>query len=211
VLLPDEYFLGVAFKPIKKLSIEFDAILTRWNTFNHMTINFDKGIAGMNGVTKQKDWHDVWRYQIGVEYALTPIVDLRLGYTYDNEPIPARGVDFLFHPMTGSFSAAASACTWGSTGQLISPIPICSLKTGTTKSASLMACPRAESTMEIATSSGWGSGINFSEAFIVPCLCSDLKHGQGTIILLTACRKSQPGIFQKPGDYSSSGYLKIFP
>jgi long-chain fatty acid transport protein len=109
VLLPDEYFLGVAFKPIKKLSIEFDAILTRWNTFNHMTVNFDKGIAGMNGITKQKDWHDVWRYQIGVEYALTPIVDLRLGYTYDNEPIPARGVDFL----VSSYDRQLFSCGFG--------------------------------------------------------------------------------------------------
>jgi len=109
VLLPDEYFLGVAFKPIDKLSIEFDAILTRWNTFNHMTINFDKGIAGMNGVTKQKDWHDVWRYQIGVEYALTHMIDLRLGYTYDNEPIPARGVDFL----VSSYDRQLFSCGFG--------------------------------------------------------------------------------------------------
>ncbi len=32
VMLPDEYFFGVAFKPIKRLSVEFDAILTRWRT-----------------------------------------------------------------------------------------------------------------------------------------------------------------------------------
>jgi len=74
-----------------------------------MTINFDKGIAGMNGVTKQKDWHDVWRYQIGVEYALTHMIDLRLGYTYDNEPIPARGVDFL----VSSYDRQLFSCGFG--------------------------------------------------------------------------------------------------
>ena len=126
VLLPDEYFLGVAFKPIKRLSIEFDAILTRWNTFNHMTINFQEGVAGMNRITKQKEWHDVWRYQVGVEYALTPMVDLRLGYTYDNEPIPGRAVDFLVSSYDRQLFSCGFGLHWGSTGQLISPIPICS-------------------------------------------------------------------------------------
>jgi len=109
VLLPDEYFLGVAFKPIDRLSIEFDAILTRWNTFNHMTINFDEPVAGMNSVTKQKEWHDVWRYQIGVEYALTRMVDLRLGYAYDNEPIPGRTADFL----VSSYDRQLFSCGFG--------------------------------------------------------------------------------------------------
>jgi len=113
VLLPDEYFLGVAFKPIDRLSIEFDAILTRWNTFNHMTVNFDKGIAGMNGITKQKDWHDVWRYQIGVEYALTRMVDLRLGYAYDNEPIPGRTVDFLVTSYDRQLFSCGFGLHWG--------------------------------------------------------------------------------------------------
>lgn len=113
VMLPDEYFLGVAFKPIDRLSIEFDAILTRWNTFNHLTINFDEGIAGMGSVTKQKDWHDVWRYQIGVEYALTRMVDLRLGYTYDNEPIPAGGVDYLVPSYDRQLFSCGFGLHWG--------------------------------------------------------------------------------------------------
>ena len=113
VMLPDEYFLGVAFKPIDRLSIEFDAILTRWNTFNHLTVNFDEGIAGMGSVTKQKDWHDVWRYQIGVEYALTRMVDLRLGYTYDNEPIPAGGVDYLVPSYDRQLFSCGFGLHWG--------------------------------------------------------------------------------------------------
>ena len=113
VMLPDEYFFGVAFKPVKRLSVEFDAILTRWRSFDHMTINFDDGIAGMDEVTKKKNWRDVWRYQIGVEYALTEMIDLRLGYAYDNEPIPAGGVDYLVPSYDRQLFSCGFGLHWG--------------------------------------------------------------------------------------------------
>ena len=63
--------------------------------FDHVTINFDDGIVGLDKLTKYKNWHDVWRYQIGLEYALTRMLDLRVGYVYDNTPIPKSTVDYL--------------------------------------------------------------------------------------------------------------------
>ena len=109
ITLPDEYFFGVAFKPASRLSVEFDGILTRWRSFDHMTVNFDDGIAGMDEVTKKKDWKDAWRYQIGIEYALTRVIDLRFGYVYDNEPIPGANVDYL----VSSFDRQLFCCGFG--------------------------------------------------------------------------------------------------
>ncbi|MCX5896354.1 MAG: OmpP1/FadL family transporter [Proteobacteria bacterium] len=95
VTLPDEYFFGIAFRPFERLTVETDAIMTRWHNFKKMTIEFKDPVAGMDEVTKQKNWRDVWRYQIGIEYRLTEWVDARLGYVYDNEPIPGGTADYL--------------------------------------------------------------------------------------------------------------------
>jgi long-chain fatty acid transport protein len=95
VTLPDELMLGVNFQALDNLSIELSTIYTRWSTFDQMSIKFDNDVAGMGRVTKPKDWRDVWRYQIGIEYGVTEWCDLRIGYVYDNGPIPRHTVDYL--------------------------------------------------------------------------------------------------------------------
>jgi long-chain fatty acid transport protein len=95
VTLPDEVFMGVNFQVLPKLSIEPSLVLTRWSTFDQMSITFDNNVGGMNRVTKAKDWRDVWRWQLGIEYNATDWLDLRCGYVYDNGPIPRNTVDYL--------------------------------------------------------------------------------------------------------------------
>jgi len=95
VTLPDELMMGVNFQLRENLSIELSTILTRWHSFNQMSILFDNDVAGMNRVTKAKDWRNVWRYQIGIEYSITQWCDVRAGYVYDNGPIPRHTVDYL--------------------------------------------------------------------------------------------------------------------
>ena len=43
----------------------------------------------------EKDWDDVFRYQIGVEYALTEAWALRAGYIFDETPDPDAHVDYI--------------------------------------------------------------------------------------------------------------------
>ncbi|MCX8043730.1 MAG: outer membrane protein transport protein [Desulfobacterota bacterium] len=95
VTLPDELMMGVNFQLRDNLSIELSTILTRWSSFDQMSILFDNDVAGMGRVTKRKDWRDVWRYQIGIEYGVSSWCDLRAGYVYDNGPIPRHTVDYL--------------------------------------------------------------------------------------------------------------------
>lgn len=45
--------------------------------------------------TTPKQWEDVWRYQVSVEYALDGNWDLRLGFAYDESPIPDGRADFI--------------------------------------------------------------------------------------------------------------------
>lgn len=96
ITLPQELFLGVAVWPIPRLMIEFDAIYTGWSSFDELTIDFDQAPApGEESVTVPKNWDNVWRFGVGVEYKALDWLDLRLGYIYDQSPIPDSTVDYL--------------------------------------------------------------------------------------------------------------------
>mgnify|MGYP001766715388 CR=1 FL=1 len=95
VTLPSEIQLGVVFMPTEKLSLEVGALRTGWSSYDQLKIKFDDPTVLGPESTSEKDWDDVWRYQCGVEYKLSDRLDLRVGYTYDEEPIPGDTVDYL--------------------------------------------------------------------------------------------------------------------
>ena len=96
ITLPDEVYFGAAFYPIKKLSVEVGGIWTRWSTYDALTIQYDSlSAVGRPFVTKTKDWKDVWRLFLGVEYNTTDWLDLRAGFVWDQEPTNDANMDYL--------------------------------------------------------------------------------------------------------------------
>ncbi|MBZ2171454.1 OmpP1/FadL family transporter [Nitratidesulfovibrio sp. SRB-5] len=97
VILPDMLAFGVSYTPIPELSIEVGALLTRWSLYDNLAIYHEPPFANGAGklVNQEKDWKDAWRYSIGVEYAATPWMDLRAGFTYDESPAPGNRIDYL--------------------------------------------------------------------------------------------------------------------
>ena len=94
--LPDQYFFGVAVKPMKKLSVEVGAILTNWSSFEALKLELDSPILGgaANSITQPKNWKNVWRYHVGLEYNVTDWMDLRLSYIYDETPVPDETIGY---------------------------------------------------------------------------------------------------------------------
>lgn len=93
--LPESITFGVMVKPTPKLSLEFDAMWTKWNAYKALTINYDPPLFGVRPqLTSEKNWKNTWRFMFGAEYALTDSVDLRAGYVYDQSPINNRYEDF---------------------------------------------------------------------------------------------------------------------
>lgn len=71
-----------------------------WSKYDALTINFgDPTILTSSGYTDQtsyrKNWDNVWRFNIGVEYAALDWLDLRVGYVYDQEPVPDETIDYM--------------------------------------------------------------------------------------------------------------------
>ncbi len=89
ITLPDALTLGVAWKPVDKLTLEFDAERTGWSSYNKLELQFQAPMAAaFNNKPDAKNWEDVWAYRFGAQYAVTPKMDLRAGYAYDNSPTP---------------------------------------------------------------------------------------------------------------------------
>ena len=85
-------------RPFKPLSVEAGLIWTHWGLFKRIDLKFDNPLGVLSD---QKEWHDTWRAQLGVEYKLREWLDLRAGYAFENEPIPNQYVDYQV-PTTGN-------------------------------------------------------------------------------------------------------------
>lgn len=97
ITLPDSLDLGIAWMPTDKLTLEFDATRTGWSSFDKLEIHFDTPQMGnsFNGHGDPRNWEDVWAYKFGAQYAVTPQLDLRAGYSFDTSPVPDSTVDPL--------------------------------------------------------------------------------------------------------------------
>jgi long-chain fatty acid transport protein len=85
--MPCPYVLsfGVAYKPIKKLTLAFDAQLNGWGTYKQLDIAF----ADLPELYQQhltKDYSNAMTYHIGAEYAVTNRLDVRAGMMIDCSP-----------------------------------------------------------------------------------------------------------------------------
>jgi long-chain fatty acid transport protein len=96
IKLPDSLDLAVAWLPTDKLTLEFDATRTGWSCFDKLEFHFDSAqFAAFNNQPDPRNWQDAWAYKFGAQYALTPRLDLRAGYSYDVSPVPDSTVDPL--------------------------------------------------------------------------------------------------------------------
>lgn len=94
--LPEMFMFGVSRQFTPKLNVEAGAIYTGWDSYESLIINFDKPLLGILPTRSftPKNWGSVWRYQIGFEYKHSPEWTWRLGYTYDQEPMPLSTLDY---------------------------------------------------------------------------------------------------------------------
>jgi long-chain fatty acid transport protein len=92
IILPDQIFAGIMVRPVEKLSVEAGVIWTRWSLFQNFNVKFDNALGFLS---ERKSWHNTWRGQIGAEYRALPWLDVRGGYSLENEPMPDQYVDYL--------------------------------------------------------------------------------------------------------------------
>lgn len=94
IVLPDMISFGITYYPIKELSIEVAAVNTRWSTYRNFDLTLDTPV-GDASVPQPKDWDDVWRLSLGVEYDINENWTVRGSYAYDEAPENAKYVDYM--------------------------------------------------------------------------------------------------------------------
>jgi long-chain fatty acid transport protein len=74
------------------VAVEIGVIYTRRCRVRQLDIKFNNALGT---VSEEKNWRDVWRVQVGVEYRAADWLDLRGGYYFDQEPIPDKYADYI--------------------------------------------------------------------------------------------------------------------
>ena len=87
---------GTSVKATEKLTVNAGIVYTMWSSYDELAIDFDPALLGqIPSSTTEKNWDDVFRYQLGAEYALNESWALRAGYIYDETPDPDSTVDYI--------------------------------------------------------------------------------------------------------------------
>ena len=94
---PAQMVAGLMYKPTEQLSLEFDFVQFGWSAFDKLPMNFsDKKEEGDINTPEDEeipeDYEDSIQLRFGLEYMVTPDLALRLGYVYDQTPVPDESV-----------------------------------------------------------------------------------------------------------------------
>jgi long-chain fatty acid transport protein len=93
--LPGDCGIGLSLKPNPKWTIDVDFAYTWWSVLNSVKIELDSiNILG-NPITEKElntKWFDTFRYSIGTQYQLLNTMAFRLGFFYDQSPIPDKSL-----------------------------------------------------------------------------------------------------------------------
>lgn len=88
--------LGASIQATEKLTLNVGVIYTMWSSYDELAIEFAPPLLGkVPASVAEKDWDDVFRYQVGMEYALNGNWALRAGYVFDETPDPDRTMDYI--------------------------------------------------------------------------------------------------------------------
>ncbi len=95
--------LGISFKPIDKLTLNFDLQFTQWEKIQAIEAVYDNAVwqnVFAAGGKLDLKWKNTIQYRFGLEYAWSSKFALRAGYYYDPSPSPAETLSILLPEIT---------------------------------------------------------------------------------------------------------------
>ncbi|MDR0304469.1 MAG: outer membrane protein transport protein [Chitinispirillales bacterium] len=92
--LPANMNVGVSFRPVEKLLLDFDLQWVNWGAYDKLNLVFHN----ITTVVNPKKYENTFAYRLGTQIGLHEKFDLRFGIYYDQTPVPD---DFL-NPETPS-------------------------------------------------------------------------------------------------------------
>ena len=86
--LPARLTLGVTNELFSGLKLSFDVLWTEWSQYKELRIDNATSWSQPGGFVSPKNWKDTFSYHFGAQYDYSEKWVLRLGYSYENSPIP---------------------------------------------------------------------------------------------------------------------------
>lgn len=83
--LPETVSLSAYHQLSPRLAATADVTWTNWSRFKELRVQFDNPIEPDS--VQPENWHDAFRYSLGINYALSNAWELRAGVAYDESPI----------------------------------------------------------------------------------------------------------------------------
>jgi long-chain fatty acid transport protein len=89
--LPHNVSMGVAFRPVARLTLALDAHVTVWSSLQQLVVNFDK--PGTPALAQTLAWRDSVSVRLGGQLVPVDGLALRLGVGYEKSPVPIDTLD----------------------------------------------------------------------------------------------------------------------
>lgn len=88
--LPARLTIGTSYELFEGLKLSCDVLWTEWKDYKELRIDNANSWALPGGFVAEKDWENTFSYHFGAEYDYSEKWVVRLGYSYENSPIPDR-------------------------------------------------------------------------------------------------------------------------
>lgn len=111
---------AVGFAPSEKSWIEVDVTQTAWSDFDGLSVVFPTEPSFSQNV--QGPWEDALSYKLGIQIGLGKDINVRLGYGFEESPVPDESLGPFFPDSERSIFSAGIGRDWLDIGfQLIAP------------------------------------------------------------------------------------------
>ena len=84
--LPEVLSVGVAYKPIPKLTIQADFNLTGWKAYDTLSFNYTQAVNGSLRNSSPRTYHNRLASRLGLHYDATSALEIMAGGAYDPSP-----------------------------------------------------------------------------------------------------------------------------
>ncbi len=96
ITYPSFLSVGAHYQIMENMGIEFDYMWYKWDVFKSLVLDFAK----TQDVSVEEDYSNSSQFRVGVHYNLTPAIELRGGYIYDQTPQPIGSMSPLLPDAT---------------------------------------------------------------------------------------------------------------
>ena len=93
IKLPYVLGAGLSYHFTENLRAEADYVLTGWNSYDKLVIEFDQPVAGKTQSETNRNYEDSYSVRFGLEYQVQQGLEVRAGYAWDRHAVPDAYVE----------------------------------------------------------------------------------------------------------------------